>query len=206
MNIPDDNQNVNLKLFILDPLSVIIKLAIISNKQNDIKICIYNNVVYIQEPNIIQPLIRLYYKNSKSDLQYLYNPIELACQNFLSKEEKIRDLFKCAQKGIEKLINTYKSCSIICHSLNYYFSLIGNYLNDPVKFNPNLFKKDPFTCFYNQEIINKLNNRWDEEKIKLILKMIDFLIKDGNAFESVKMLETFMTQVDLETNEIINKN
>ena len=191
---------------ILDPLSVIIKLAIISNKQNDIKICIYNNVVYIQEPNIIQPLIRMYYKNSKSDLQYLYNPIELACQTFLSKEEKIKDLFICAQKGIEKLINTYKSCSIICHSLNYYFSLIGNYLNDSVKFNPNLFKKDPFTCFYNQEIINKLNNRWDEEKIKLILKMIDFLIKDGNAFESVKMLETFMIQVDLETNEIINKN
>ena len=45
MNIPDDNQNINLKLFILDPLSVIIKLAIISNKQNDIKICIYNNVI-----------------------------------------------------------------------------------------------------------------------------------------------------------------
>ena len=204
MNIPDDNQNINLKLFILDPLSVIIKLAIISNKQNDIKICIYNNVIYIQEPNIIQPLIRLYYKNSKSDLQYLYNPIELACQTFLSKEPKIKDLFICAQKGIDRLVNTYKSCSIICHSLYYYSSLIGNYLN--TNFNQNLFKKDPFSCFYNQDIVNKLNNRWDEEKIKLILKMIDFLIKDGNAFESVKMLETFMIQVDLETNEIINKN
>ena len=72
---------------------------------------------------------RLYYKNSKSDLQYLYNPIELACQTFLSKEPKIKDLFICAQKGIDRLINTYKSCSIICHSLYFYSSLIGNYLN-----------------------------------------------------------------------------
>ena len=32
-NLPENNNNINIKLFLLDPLSVIIKLAILSNKQ-----------------------------------------------------------------------------------------------------------------------------------------------------------------------------
>ena len=38
----ENNTNDNVKLFILDPLSVIIKLAIISNKPNGTKILIQN--------------------------------------------------------------------------------------------------------------------------------------------------------------------
>ena len=41
--LPDNNNNKNIKLFILDPLSVIIKLAIISNKPAGTKILIQNN-------------------------------------------------------------------------------------------------------------------------------------------------------------------
>ena len=43
-SMPDDN-NANLHLFILDPLSVIIKLAIISNKPIGTKLRIDNNVI-----------------------------------------------------------------------------------------------------------------------------------------------------------------
>ena len=50
MNIlPENNNNINIKLFILDPLSVIIKLAIISNKPIGTKISIYkkwDNVMF----------------------------------------------------------------------------------------------------------------------------------------------------------------
>ena len=51
MNIlPENNNNINIKLFILDPLSVIIKLAIISNKPVGTKILIQNNIIFFQEP------------------------------------------------------------------------------------------------------------------------------------------------------------
>ena len=69
-SIPDDN-NINLHLFVLDPLSVIIKLAIISNKHIGTKLRINNNIIYLQEPGPFQSLFRYFLKNNKTDIQYL---------------------------------------------------------------------------------------------------------------------------------------
>ena len=114
--IPDDNTKLNIKLLILDPLSVIIKLAILSNKSIGTKLLIQNNVIYFQEPGPFQALCRVIYKSNKTDLQYMYNPIQIACQTFLSKENiqktpRIKSLFICAQLGIERLKETYKTCA-----------------------------------------------------------------------------------------------
>ena len=61
-SIKDDNSNINIKLFILDPLSVIVKLAILSNKPIGTKLLIQNNVVYFQEPGPFQAFCRIFYK------------------------------------------------------------------------------------------------------------------------------------------------
>ena len=83
MNIlPENNNNINIKLFILDPLSVIIKLAIISNKPIGTKILIQNNIIHFQEPGLFQAICRYMLNTNKTDLQYMYNPIQLACQFF----------------------------------------------------------------------------------------------------------------------------
>ena len=47
-SLPDNNTQINLKTFVLDPLSVIIKLAVIGNKPVGTKILISNNVIYLQ--------------------------------------------------------------------------------------------------------------------------------------------------------------
>ena len=44
-SIPDDNNNINVKLLLLDPLSVVIKLAILSNKPVGTKLLIQNNII-----------------------------------------------------------------------------------------------------------------------------------------------------------------
>ena len=109
-SIPSDN-NTNLHLFVLDPLSVIIKLAIISNKPIGTKLRIDNNIISLQEPGPFQSLCRYFLKSNKTDIQYLYNPIEIACSKYLIKSvvdenPKITELFKCAQNGLLKLIET----------------------------------------------------------------------------------------------------
>ncbi len=207
-NIPENNTNINLKLYLLDPLSVIIKLAIISNKIAGVKISISNNVLYIQEPTIIQGILRYYYKDNKSDLQYIYNPIELACNTFLTKEKKknipnIIHLFNCAQKGLTKLAETYKTYTVIGHCLHYYSNLISNYLSD--HYNPLLYKKDSITCFYTNELLTKLNSRWSDDKIKIVLEMIDFLNHDVSAINNVRCLEIFMEPIDNDTEKIIDQ-
>lgn len=149
--------------YILDPLSVIVKLAILAKKPIGCKIAINNNIIYIQEVGVFQSLVRYLYNNNKNDIQYLYNPIELACKNYLSKEcvkiyPNIKNLFIDAIKGLEKLKETYSHNMIITHTLYLYCSIINNYLGEI--FNNNLFIVDDITDHYNLNIRNLCFNTW----------------------------------------------
>ena len=137
----------------------------------------------------------------------MYNPIQLACNHFLSKEfiqktPRIKNLFLCAQNGVKKIIETYKTCSIITLCLNYYLAIITNYVDQ--KFNDSLFYKDGMTNLYSTDIINKLYEQWSDEKIKLVLDIISFLMKDSFASNNVKSLENIMENIDNSTQMILN--
>lgn len=205
--IPDDNSNINIKMFILDPLSVIVKLAILSNKPIGTKLLIQHNVIYFQEPGPFQSIARMMYKSNKTDLQYIYNPINMACLHFLSKSfvektPRIKNLFLCAQSGLKKLIETYKSCSIITITLNYYYSLLTNHISQT--YNDSMFVKDNLTCYYTQLINDTFNKQWTDEKIKVVLDIITFLGKNDNP-NNVKSLETIMEDIDKHSQGIINE-
>lgn len=202
----ENSTNDNVKSYILDPLSVIIKLAIISNKPVGTKIMIQNNVVFLQEPGIFQAFCRYVLNTNKCDLQYMYNPIHAACQHFLKKDyidatPRIKSLFKCAQLGIEKLKETYKDYSTICLSLNYFYIIINNFVEQI--YNENIFCKDNMTILYNNEVIDTLNSQWTKEKIKVILDLISFLTNDKLASNNVKSVENIMSNIDTETRDLI---
>jgi len=205
------NINNNLKQSLLDPFSVIIKLAIISQKNNGIKISTSNNILYIQEAGIFQSVVRYYFNLTKSDLQHLYNPIELASSFFLDKNQDkykdiinpIKHLFAYALKGLEKLKKTYINEPLVIISINYYSSLINNYLGKTI--NKNLFYKDDISYYYTDELINKLNDFWTIDKLKLVLEMTEYLDKD-NTVNSVKCLEVFMNDIDLNIQKIFINN
>ena len=208
-NLILDNRPIDLHSFILDPLSVIIKLAILSNKPIGTKICISRNIIYFQEPGIFQGFCRYFLKTNKTDLQYMYNPIELACQHYLSKtcvqqNPKLKELFKCAQNGILKLIETYKQCSIMRLCLNYYFSLISNHLDETCI--DNLFRKDNITPLYTVDLVTSLHKLWTPDRIKIILNLTTYLISSNNADADVKSMETIIDNIDLETQSVFINN
>ena len=205
--LQENNNFINIRLFILDHLSVIIKLAILSNKPVGTKIYIQNNIIHFQEPGMFQAVCRYVLNTNKTDLQYMYNPIQLACETFLSKEyikqtPRIKNLFICAQSGIEKLKETYKNCSMICLCLNYYHTIIHNFVEQI--YNESIFRKDGMTTLYTTEIYNKLNSQWTVEKTKVILDLISFLTNDKMATNNVRSLENIMDNIDIETQQIIN--
>ena len=205
--LQENNNFINIRLFILDPLSVIIKLAILSNKPVGTKIYIQNNIIHFQEPGMFQAVCRYVLNTNKTDLQYMYNPIQLACETFLSKEyikqtPRIKNLFICAQSGIEKLKETYKNCSMICLCLNYYHTIIHNFVEQI--YNESIFRKDGMTTLYTKEIYEKLNGQWTAEKTKVILDLISFLTNDKMATNNVRSLENIMDNIDIETQQIIN--
>ena len=205
--LPDNNTQINLKTFVLDPLSVIIKLAIIGNKPVGTKILISKNIMYFQEPGPFQALCRVFFKTNKTDLQYMYNPIELACKQFLSKDfvkntPRIKNLFTCAQNGIKRLIETYKANSIISLTLNYFNVIITNHVEQT--YNESIFNKDGMTSLYTKELLEQLFNYWSQEKIKVVLDLITFLTNDKSASSNVKSLENIMETNDIELYKILD--
>lgn len=206
-SLPDNNTQINLKTFVLDPLSVIIKLAVIGNKPVGTKILISNNVIYLQEPGPFQALCRVFFKTNKTDLQYMYNPIELACKQFLSKDfvkttPRIKNLFLCAQNGVKRLIETYKINSIICLTLNYFNVIITNHVEQT--YNETIFNKDGMSSLYTKELLEQVFTYWTQEKIKVVLDLIAFLTNDKSASSNVKSLENIMETNDIELSKILD--
>lgn len=194
-----DEKEINNKQYILDPLSVIIKLSILSKKTSGSKICIYNNVLFIHENNMLQPFIRYIYKNNKNNIQYLYNPIYIACNNYLTESfikdhPYIKKIFMNAQKGLKELINTYSENTIIVHALYYYYNIIESYLTN--KSLKNAFIDDYLTQYYTEDVIKKISSVWNTDKIKIILELCDYLDRDYQYSKNIKCLEEFMIIID----------
>jgi hypothetical protein len=54
---------------------------------------------------------------------------------------------------------------------------------------------------YTDETVQKLKDGWTEEKQKIVLEMMLFLSKDGNADVNIRSLETIM-----ENNDVSNRD
>ncbi len=204
--IPDNPQNINIRVYLLDPLSVIIKLAILGNKPVGTKITILQNVLYCQEPGPFQSICRYVYNTNKTDLQFLYNPIQLACEHFLSPEyilktPRVKALFQSAQWGLLRLMETYRTSSIIRLCLNYYHVIITNHLTQT--YSDTIFRKDSMSSLYTPEIVETLNAMWTPDKIKIILDLVVFLNNDAIAESNVRSLENIVDNIDKDTQKYL---
>jgi hypothetical protein len=200
--LPDDNPAINQKNYLLDPLSIIVKLAILACKPVGTKVCIQNNVMSFQDPGIFQGLCRTVYNLNKTDLHFMYNPIQLACSHFLSapavkSRPRMRNLFAYAQKGLERLMETYRANSTIRHSLNYYHAIIANYVE--AKYNPTLFRKDGMSVLYGDELVASLHGQWTDKWIKAVLDMNGFLSDESVSSDNIRVLESLMMTIDGQT-------
>ena len=119
--------------YLIDPLTTIIKLAILSYKPIGTKLSIRDNCINIHEYNLLNTLIRYYLGDSKDDLRYICIPIEIACKKYLTVEmiqkyPKLIKLFKYAKSGLFNLIRTYDFSHKIVFSLKCYYSTVETYM------------------------------------------------------------------------------
>ncbi len=114
---------------ILDPLTCIIRLAILKYKQDGTKISIHNNRIYFQPPGVSQGVSRWVFGDKRSDLSNLHNPILKATEWFVDQEnQEIRTLFQTACEGLLKLQDTYGKHTLTSHALNDYIEIINRWL------------------------------------------------------------------------------
>jgi hypothetical protein len=209
-------KDIMMKQNILNPLTVIIKLSILSCKPVGTKIHVQDNIIYFQEPGIFQSLARYIFKSNKSHLQYIYNPIKIACHKYLTKEfikttPSIINIFISAKNGIENLIKTYSKCSITILCLKYYHVIISSYINQTSNeylFTEYILNENEIQSknLYTKELLDKFDNQWNASKLKIVLDLMDFLLNhdsNENKTNNIKSLETIININDEETQKII---
>ena len=122
-NFPDESRQI------LDPLTTMIKLAILGYKPIGTKLAIDNNKIYFQEPTFSQGLLRWVYGNKRYELHQLLHPIGKAVKRYDIKDNSILIIFQLAVKGLNQLKLSYKNnSSLVIHSLELYISIINSVL------------------------------------------------------------------------------
>ncbi|MHB1952716.1 MAG: hypothetical protein ACYCOU_03120 [Sulfobacillus sp.] len=120
----------------LEPLSVIVRLAVYSFLPEKTKISIDSRRINFHRPNSLQGIIRFLNGDSRTDVRFLYLPIETACKRYLvPHRKKLTEVFRTAVEGTKKLHELYRPHNtLVSHCLSWYVQVIEHYLqsDDPL--------------------------------------------------------------------------
>jgi len=112
---PNGKDKINM---VLEPLQAMIQLALLSLSPIGTKLTIQENILYLQSPNIIQPVSRWYNSDKKDDLYFLFQVIKRFIKWYNPKinkdsimtEELYILIILMAIDGLNNLLKTYGSC------------------------------------------------------------------------------------------------
>ena len=164
---------------ILEPLTCLVRLSIIDFKPLGTKISLNNNRIKYNDPNMLQGALRWSNGDNREDLHNLYNPLIKATQWYDHEDEQIRNIFKYAVKGLQKLQSSYNKNTVISHSIQLYIDYLEKYL-DGEKLEK---EKDEEST-----ISKELKALWNEREIT-ILNNILLQLEDNRKKNTPELIE-----------------
>lgn len=199
---------------ILEPLSTLIRLCMIYYEEEGVKIGINYNRIYIYRYNIFQGTLRKIYNESRENLHNLHNPILKATNWYRSECLEINYIFEYSILGLKKLKDSYKSQSIISHSLSHYSEILQqglNNYNQDIENNNEYLKNNDF----NQDDIQKgslyksLIGIWNYRDIQTVynlLKNLEENNSESTKWIHLKTLDNLISFKENQVNQIIINN
>jgi hypothetical protein len=115
------------KRVLLEPMTTLGRLALLSFYPDGTKVSISSNKVELLGPSILQPLFRWRNGDTRQDLHNLYGPIIKFMSWYDPSSVEIQCIVDVALRGLVKLCDTYEENSTIAHSLLLYHSLLSAY-------------------------------------------------------------------------------
>jgi hypothetical protein len=165
---------------ILEPLSTVLKLALISHESEGIKIAVFNNSIHIQKPNLLQGTIRSVYGNNREEIHYLLKPIIRCVEMYNIDDINVKYIYDLAIEGLKKLKRSYgNQSSNVCYTIDLYITILKGKKIDEDKIidnDANLFK-----------------DIWNDDDIKLVSNLMK-----SNYLQSVYNI--IYTKEDIFTN------
>jgi len=192
------------KNIIIDPISCLIKLSILSLYPKGTKMSISNTGLNFNNSNIFQGSIRFIQGDCREDLHNLFKPLQKSIDwywNTPKYQQSLDDLFIMSELGLLNLKNCYSSNSIIQHSIDHYILYIHN-RNDNKQIIEQTDKKkqknprtnstnstntdDDVTQEFDKNIIyNFLKQLWSQREINIIIELFNEY-KEPNKIQEEK--------------------
>jgi len=195
--------NNEVKNSVLDPLTCIVRCAILSFKPVGTKLSINNNRISFVDPNFLQGTIRWTYGDKREDLHNIYNPIVKSTQWYKADNPHILNIFKLSKKGLEKLKQSYEENSIITHSLSLYINIMDMFINSNKECLKDLSKNSD----EDNKIYKELRDLWSGPQISIVDNILKQMETDAvNRIEWFQALDTILKSKEKNVYEIIKKN
>jgi hypothetical protein len=125
---------------ILEPMQVMIQLALVAHSPIGTKISVSNNILSIQPPTWAQGAYRWWNNDNKDDLYYLFHAIRRYYKWYKSQnDEAYQYILTWAVKGLDKLSETYNKAdkNNIRHTLALYRNVLDLKAEEIFKDNTN---------------------------------------------------------------------
>jgi hypothetical protein len=180
---------------IIEPLTCLIRLAILEFKPLHTKLSISNNRITYDEPTILQGAVRWSNGDRREDIHNIFNPIRKSGEWFDINNDDICTIFKFSIRGLEKLKLSYNENSTIAHSIEYYTLYLNNKINNKIN-NKEIVNKNEIENTENTEknsIYLKLKQMWTKREINIINNI---LLELETSKEDIKRQESLITALE----------
>ena len=166
---------------ILEPLQVMVQLALLSESPIGTKVSVSDNILQLHPPSYFQGVWRWYNSDGKDDLYYLFHAIRRYYKWYKSEDNKIfNHILTSAVKGIEKLIITYSAAeqTAITHTLALYKNVLSLE-------SPDLFKDASDDAINIDTVFQNIKDTYDKRLLKVIYNTI-LMIEDPDTTDDLK--------------------
>jgi hypothetical protein len=153
---------------ILDPLSTLIRISLLSFFAAGTKISVGNNTIVYQAPGMLQGATRWTTGSTRTELHLLLKPIIRALKHYDRDSKHIQKITRLATKGLKKLKTAYQNDNnITLYSLNFYIHTIENSEKD----------RDLLNVLEMKDDLNVFEGLWTEDDIAALSHLLTKVIQ-----------------------------
>lgn len=176
---------------ILEPLQVMVQLALLSSCPIGTKVSVSDNILQLQFPTMFQGAWRWYNSDGKDDLYYLFHAIRRYYKWYKNEKIKIFNFILTeAIKGLEKLMVTYEKSdqTSIIHTLKLYKNVLGMEA-------PDLFKENTEETVNIDKVFEKIKTIYDDRLLKVIYNVLMLCSATDNLTEKKYMVDGLLSML-----------
>ncbi len=174
---------------ILEPLQVMIQLALLNYCPVGTKLSISENILHLQLPSWTQGVTRWYMKDNKDDLYYLFQAIRRYYLWYKPDSCVIYEkILETAIKGIHKLIKTYENTDKI--SIRHTLTLYTNILSLE---SPELFKETTEDTINLDSVFENITKLYNKKILSIVYNSL--LILDNSSDNEIQYVSSGLQEI-----------